>query len=147
LDPKDACWVDFCSITVLQFAKKIQIQILYCSLNSHYPGTAGFTFTSCKPTAFLKLRPLQSSIENKQLSTVNEKSEAQKSYLDTLLRLSAVVNEGKGAAEYRSLPGRKMLDKAEAISIRSLICSLPEKSPYEPDFMTADRPVAQTHRR
>ena len=48
-------------------------------------GTAGFTFIGCKNTAFLKLRPVQSSIDNNQLSKSNEKSEAQKSYSDTLL--------------------------------------------------------------
>jgi hypothetical protein len=45
--------------------------------------------------AFLKLRPVQSLIENDQLSMSNGKSEAQKSYSDALLRLSAVINEGK----------------------------------------------------
>jgi hypothetical protein len=92
-------------------------------------GYAGITFTGCKNTAFLKLRPVQSSIENNQLSMSNGKSEAQKSYSDTLLRLSAVINEGKGAVALTEVtsaknktatsvniavsPVRKMLDKAE----------------------------------
>ena len=133
-------------------------------------GTAGFTFIGCKNTAFLKLRPVQSSIDNNHLSKSNEKSEAQKSYSDTLLRLSAVINDGKGAVAQTEVtsaknktaasvniavsPVRKMLDKAECdqYSVSHLLSPVlvrkegeREKSPYEPDFTTTDRPVAQTH--
>ncbi len=101
----------------------------------------------------------------------NGKSEAQKSYSDTLLRLSAVVNKMKGAValtettraknktatsvNFAVSPDIDMLDKAECdhhsvshslspVSVRKE--GEREKSPNEPDFTEMDRPVAQTHK-
>jgi hypothetical protein len=107
---------------------------------------------------------------NDQLSMSNGKSEAQKSCSDALLLLSAVVNEGKGTVALTEMtsaknktaisvnvavsPVRKMLDKAECdqYSVSHLLSPVimrkegeREKSLYEPDFMTTDRPVAQIH--
>jgi len=84
----------------------------------------------CKNTAFLKLRPVQSSIENNKLSLSNGKSEAQKSYSDTLLRLSAVVNEGKGAVALTEVTSAKNKTAASVCEHRSLFQS-PSFIPYE----------------
>ena len=99
------------------------------------------------------------------------KSEAQKSHSDTLSRLSAVVNEGKGAEALTEVtsaknkmaisiahtaisPVRETLDKADCDhhSVSHLLSPVlvrkegeREKSPSELDFASTDRPVAQTH--
>ena len=113
---------------------------------------------------------MQSSIESNQTSMSNGKSEAQKSYSDMLLRLSAVINEGKGAAALTEVtsaknktaksvniavsPDKEMLNKAECDHhpVSHLLSPVfvrkegeREKSPNESDFMATDRPVAQTH--
>ena len=123
-----------------------------------------------RTTAFLKLRPMQSSIEHNQLTMSNGKSEAHKSYSDTLLRSSAVVDEGKGAVALTEVTSAKnktaasvniavspvieMLDKAECDqhSVSHLLSPVVvrkegerENSPNESDFMTTDRPVTHTH--
>ena len=66
-------------------------------------GHAGVIPVGYKTTAFMKPRPAQT--ENNPMP--NGKSEAQKSYSDTLLRLSVVVNEGNWAVALTEVTAQK----------------------------------------